>query len=103
MSRRNSKERYIGGMRGEQAPSSQLSAHLAWIASQGEDGSAVASELRNTLVKTFTTDEGVKALMLMEKSVLLAGVPNGSSDGALREMNAVRNFVLDIRRIVSNG
>ena len=52
---------------------------------------------------TFTSDEGVRVLMLLEKSVLLAAIPNGSGEGALREHNAVRNFVLNLRRLVAHG
>ncbi|MGB1214973.1 MAG: hypothetical protein ACPG4X_16515 [Pikeienuella sp.] len=81
---------------------SPLTAHLNHYR-ETDEGAAMADELELILHDTFTSESGLKALLLFEKAVLLAGVPNGASEGALREMNAVRNFVHDIRRIVSNG
>ena len=62
-----------------------------------------AEELMADVIDIFSTEEGLRVLKLFEKSVLHTGVPNGSSDGALRELNAVRNFVLEIRNIVAHG
>lgn len=80
---------------------SPLTAHLNYLRNTDE-GAAIADELTATLRKCFATDDGIKSLMLLEKSVLVSCVPNGSSDSALREMNAARNLVLDLRRIASN-
>lgn len=97
------KDKYLERMRDEQPAMSQLGAHLNWLRGSSDEGAAAADELTDAIVKTFTTDQGLKVLMLFEKSVLFAAAPNGSSDGALREMNAVRNFILEIRRYVANG
>lgn len=99
----NPKDKYLESMRNEQIALSQLGAHLNFLRGEGEEGAAVAEELTNDIVETFTTPSGLKVLMLLEKSVLFSGAKNGAPDSALREMNAVRNFVLEIRRIVANG
>jgi hypothetical protein len=90
-------------MKHEQFSLSQLGAHLNFLRSESEEGAEIAEELTDDIVSTFTTESGLKVLMLFEKSVLLSGAKNGAPDSALREMNAVRNFVLEIRRIVANG
>lgn len=97
------RDRYLEGMKGDRSPTSAIGRYLAYMRSEGDEGAVNADELSNDLVKTFTTPEGLKVLMMMEKSVLYTGVSDGSPDSALREANAVRNFVLEIRRIVSNG
>lgn len=94
------KAQYLKGMAQELGGHSFLGKYLNWMKSENPEG---AEDLVDALHATFTTDEGLKALMLMEKSVLYVGVPDGSPDGALRELNAVRNFVLEIRRYVSHG
>ncbi|WP_065325801.1 hypothetical protein [Tritonibacter mobilis] len=94
------KAQYLKGMSQELPGHSFISKYLNWMQSENPEG---AEDLRDALHATFATEEGLKALMLMEKSVLYIGVPDGSPDGALRELNAVRNFVLEIRRYVSNG
>lgn len=81
---------------------SPLTMHLTQLRASKE-GSETADLLEADLIEAFTTESGLRALMLLEKSVLCAGVPNGASESALREMNAVRNFVFDIRRIVAHG
>ncbi len=99
----NAKDRFLHSMRQEGVAHSPLSQYLSWLRSQGEDGAVAAETLEADLIECFTDDVGLRVLKLFEKSVLLLPVPNGSSDGALREMNAVRNFVHEIRRIVSHG
>lgn len=93
-------KRKIGG---EQHAHSHLGAYLNWMRSDGDEGAAKAESLTADLIETFGTDEGLRTLILFEKAVLMAAVPNGAPDGALREINAVRNFVLEIRRLVANG
>ncbi len=94
------KAKFLSDMREEGPVQSYLAAHLNWMRDENADG---AEQLHADIIETFTTDAGLRVLKLMEKSVLFAGAPNGSSDSALREMNAVRNFVLEIRRLVSHG
>lgn len=94
------KAQYLQGMTQERGAHSFLGKYLAWMGSENPEG---ADELRDVLHSVFTTDDGLKALIFMERSVLYVGVPDGAPDGALRELNAVRNFVLEIRRIVSHG
>lgn len=94
------KSAFLAEMRQEAPVQSYLSAHLNWMRGENPEG---AEQLHADIIETFTTEKGLRVLKLMEKSVLYAGAPNGSSDGALREMNAVRNFVLEIRRLVSHG
>ncbi|WP_120636029.1 hypothetical protein [Ruegeria sp. EL01] len=96
----NAKTKFLRDMRDEAPVQSYLATHLNWMREENPDG---AEQLHADIIETFTTEQGLRVLKLLEKSVLYAGVPNGSSDGALREMNAVRNFVLEIRRLVSHG
>jgi hypothetical protein len=98
--RPSNKDRYLEDMRADHPVQSYLTAHLGWMRSENPEG---AEKLTADIAKVFTTEEGLRVMKLMEKSVLFAGVSNGASDSALREINAVRNFVLEIRRIVSNG
>lgn len=79
---------------------SMLGTYLRWMRSENPQG---AASLEADLAEVFSTDAGVRVMIMLEKSTLLAGVSNGASDSALREANAVRNFVLEIRRLVSNG
>lgn len=94
------KAKFIEEMRREMPVQSYLGQYLVWLNSENPEG---AELLKEDLRKTFHTEEGLRVLKMLEKSVLHVGVPNGASDGALREMNAVRNFVLEIRRLVANG
>ena len=94
------RSRYLKSMREAPPAQSSLGKYLAWMGQENPDG---AEKLTNDLTQVFTTEEGLRVLKMMENSVLLAGVPDGAPDSALREMNAVRNFVLEIRRIVSHG
>jgi len=85
------------------SPISHLGLYLADLASKGQEHAEVADTLTADLIEAFTSEPGLRVLILLEKSVLFAGLPNGASDGALRELNAQRNLVLEIRRIVANG
>ena len=87
-------------MKHEMPVKSMIGGYLALMRSENPEG---AAGLEADLTEVFTTGAGIRVLYLLEKSVLLAGVPNGSPESALREANAVRNFVLEIRRFVANG
>lgn len=90
-------------MRGERSSPGFIGRYLAWISGDGEDGPAASETLQQDIATVFSTDEGLRVLILMEKAVILSSVPDGSDDRALRENNAVRNFVLEIRRYVTHG
>lgn len=90
-------------MRGERSSVGFIGKYLAWMSLQGEEGPPSAEGLEADLAKTFTTPEGLRVLKLLEKSVLFSSIPDGSDDRALREKNAVSNFVLEIRRYVTHG
>ena len=94
------KDRFLNDMRRDMPAMSALSHYLNWV--RGQDAEA-AQGLEADIMEAFSTDAGLRVLKLFEKSVLLVGQPSNSTDGALREMNAVRNFVLEIRRYVANG
>lgn len=79
---------------------SMLGYYLAEMMTKNPDG---ANAIMADIAETFSTDEGLRVLILFENSVLKCALPNGSSDSALREANALRNFVLEIMRIVSNA
>lgn len=100
MSAGKARATFLSGMRDEMPVQSFVRAYLSWMSAENAHA---ADGLLKDLVATFSTDSGLRVLKLLEKSVLLAGVPNGASDGALREMNAVRNFVIEIRGLVANG
>lgn len=93
------KDKMRADMRREMPVRSMIEVYLAWMRTEDPEGAAI---LEADIAETFSTENGLRVLKLLEKSVLLAGVPNGASDGALREVNAVRNFVLEIRRLVAN-
>lgn len=87
-------------MRREAPVMSMLDVYLNWLRSEDP---AVSDALEADLIDIFTSEEGLRVLKMLEKAVIFAGIPNGAAEGALREANAVRNFVLNIRRIVGNG
>lgn len=93
--RREAKKRMLMDPMGN----SMLGGYLAEMDRRNPEG---ADALRADLAEVFNTDEGLRVLILFENAVLKSALPNGSSDSALRESNAVRNFVLEIRRIVAN-
>lgn len=97
------RERFLKDMTTDAPAISPLGMHLNYMRSLGDDGAQGAETLVADMLEVFTSDAGLRVLKLMEKSILLTGQPNGSSDSALREMNAMRNLVLDIRRIVAHG
>lgn len=78
---------------------SVVGGYLAAMDARNPEG---ADALRADIAEAFSTDAGVRVLILLEHAVLKSAIPNGSSDSALREANAVRNFVLEIRRIIAN-
>tara|TARA_R110000796_G_scaffold15155_3_gene48693 strand:+ start:329 stop:637 length:309 start_codon:yes stop_codon:yes gene_type:complete len=90
-------------MAGERSSIGSIGRYLAWMRNEGDDGPGAAESLENDIAKVFSTDEGLRVLILMEKAILLSSVPDGADDRALRETNAVRNFVLEIRRYVTHG
>lgn len=102
MNKREAKDRYLAGMRNDRIVLSPLSEYLTHVETV-PGAEKTADQLRAIIADTFTSEIGIKALMLFEKAALNAVVPNGGSESALRETNAVRNFVADIRRIVSNA
>lgn len=103
LSSKAAKKRYLDDMKKEMSCHSPLGEYLVHLRSMSAEGGETADFLEADLIETFQTEAGLRVLKLMEKAVLFRGVPNGSSEGALREINAVRNFVMEIRRLVSNG
>lgn len=101
MSRLSDAKRHA--MRGERSTGGFISRYLSWMRSEGDEGPAASDSLADDIARTFSTDEGLRVLILLEKAVLLSSLPDGSDDRALRETNAVRNFVLEIRRYVTHG
>lgn len=94
------KANLLNSMKSEMSSSGRIANYLAWMRAENPQG---AQSLEDDIAKTFTTDEGLRVLLLFENSILKSELPNGSDDRALREHNAVRNFVLEIRRIVAHG
>lgn len=94
---------YLQEMRLDNTALSYISGYLNDIRSRGEEGPDIAASLEADMIECFTTEAGLKVLKLFEKAVLLSAPKANAPDSALREMNAVRSFVLEIRRIVANG
>lgn len=94
------KDKALADMRKEMSVSGPLTGYLAQMRTENPQG---ADGLEADLIKVFTSDEGLRVLKLFEKSILYRSIPDGSEDRALREANALRNHVLEIRRIVSHG
>ncbi|WP_170759980.1 hypothetical protein [Ruegeria lacuscaerulensis] len=93
-------EKVKADMRLNRSNASFLQRYLAWLRSENPDG---ADLLEADLIEVFSDEKGLRVLKLLEKAVVKSPCPDGSDDRALREKNAVMNFVLDIERIVSNG
>lgn len=94
------RKKVLEDMRKERPVRSGLSDYLHWMREENPEG---AEALEDDLRTVFRTEEGLRVLKLLEKSTLYQGIPNGSPDSALRESNAVRNFILEIRRYVAHG
>lgn len=91
-------------MRDEQSVPGFISRYLAFVsANGGKEGPEMSEGLARDVAETFSTAEGLRVLIMLEKSTLLCSVPDGADDRALREANAVRNFVLELRRYVAHG
>lgn len=93
----------LSRMRDEIPGDGPITDYLRVLRAQGDESASSAEELTKIIVRLFQSSDGIKFLILLEKAVLLSGPPNGCSDSALREANAVRNFVTDLRRIVAHG
>lgn len=98
--KKEANEAFLHDMRRDAFGASYLTSYLAELSQKDQRG---ADDLLACVVTLFRTDDGLMVLKLMEKAVLHAAVPMGAGDSALREFNAVRNFVLEIRRLVANG
>jgi hypothetical protein len=94
------RDKLFSDMRRDRSSPGYLGAYLAYMRSENPEG---AEAIEADVMSIFSSDEGLRVLKLLEKSTLFSSLKNGSDDRALREMNAVRNFVLEIRRIVSHG
>lgn len=79
---------------------SPLSAHLAHLQAKNPKG---AAQIRAIIIDLFTSDNGLKFMNLLDIAVLQISLEPGVSDSALRELNAQRNFVNDLRRIIAYG
>lgn len=99
----NLRDRKRAQMKAERSESGFLGQYLAWLRNEGEDGPAASENLEADIADVFATPEGLRVLILFERAVLLSSVPDGSDDRALRESNAVRNFVFEIRRYAAHG
>lgn len=91
-------------MRNERSAPGRIASYLGWMNKEGgKEGPAASESLAADIAATFSTPEGLRTLIMLEKATLLSSVPDGADDRALRESNAVRNFVLEIRRYVAHG
>jgi hypothetical protein len=77
-----------------------LTTYLEWMRRENPSGS---ESLEADIAMTFGTESGLRVLKLLEKAVLNSPVPLGASDSALREINAARHIVNELRRYASNG
>lgn len=94
------RDKALADMRREMSAGNWIKSHLAYHRSEDPEGAEV---LEADLIEVFSSEKGLRVLKLLEKAVLLRSIPDGADDRALREANAVRNFNLEIRRIVANG
>lgn len=82
------------------APTSPISLFLAKMA---EDQPKEAELLRQDIQQIFGTEQGARVLILLKNAVLMASLPAEASDRALREHNAQKTLINDLRRIVANA
>lgn len=94
------KHKLLADLRKEMPAPGFLSSYLAWMRTENPEG---ADLLEADLAEIFSDEKGLRVLKLMEKSILNRVEKLGASDSALREINAVRNFVAEIRRYVAHG
>ena len=98
------RSKYIKGMQADPvSPTSQVGHYLNSLRGMGQEQAESADLMVADLIETFTTESGLRVLLMLEKSVLHVALPPGSSEGALREINAQRNLVLELRRLVAYG
>lgn len=79
---------------------SPISAYLAQLRVENPDG---ADKIVAGMIDIFTSENGRKFMNLLDISILQISLNPEVSDRALREHNAHRNLVNDLRRIISNG
>jgi hypothetical protein len=96
------RNRHRNDAAGDVSRMSFIGRHLM-VMSETPEGAESAEILRNDIAELFGTERGLRVLTLFEKSVLYHSVEDGSDERALRESNAVRNFILEIRRIYAHG
>ncbi len=96
----NLKAKLLSDMKVERPNTGLITQYLAYMRGENPEGAAT---LEADMHSTFTTPEGLRVLKMFEKAVLYRSEPLGESNCALRESNAARNLILEIRRIVSHG
>lgn len=96
----NNKDKAHADMRREFVKQGFMGAYLQRLRAEQPEA---ADSLEADLEELFSTDQGLRVLKLFEKAVVFYAFPPGENDCALRELNAVQHFVLEIRRFVANG
>lgn len=94
------RDAFLSDIKKEKSYPGLIGGYLAWF--RQNDPEAAAS-LEADIIQTFTSEEGLRVLKLLEKAVLMVALDQDASVGALQQLNANRNLVLEIRRIVANG
>lgn len=84
----------------EYSPPGRLNEYLAQLRLDNPEG---AESLMDDLKKTFSTEEGLRVLLLFEKSIFFRANPVECSDRALQHDNSLRNFHLELRRLITHG
>lgn len=93
-------ERKIDDMQLEIGKPSYIGKYLAALRDNNPDG---AEQLARDIYDIFSTEQGLRVLILFEKAVLHLGMPEGADPRALQEWNGARNFNLELRRLVAHG
>lgn len=93
-------DKLTDSVRKERPAYGYITDYLVWMRSENAEG---AEALEDMMADLLSSENGIRFLILLEKSVLHHTVPLDASDGALRELNAVRHLVTEIRRYATNG
>lgn len=99
----DAKRKYIDRMKQDMSPIGSKGFITEYLAAMRQANPEGADLLEADLVEILSSEKGLRVLKLLENSVLLRSIPVEASGRALRSHNAVRQFVLEIRRIVAHA
>lgn len=99
----DAKKKYLDRMKQDPAPYGSKGFVTEYLAEMRKRSPEGAEVLEADIIEIFSSEAGLRVLKLFENSILFRSIPIEESDRALRSHNAVRQFVLELRRIVAHA